>query len=890
MKHSIQSQVRIGIVAALTAVSVTGCSDKDRVVEAKQAPVLISESFQAASNCKQASCITIQKESLGKIFLLISSGVTGGSTPQWYDLKPQVVSFERSGKKIALLGQNYNSIYSEIQSVNLIQTFEIISEDEKSITFDWGGGLKTFVAQGAYDVDAARGGNNDLTETSVNSIPVSDSFIRKIKFDDKNIELEQVSKIPSSLVKKSKDNLSVETREETVVMNVQIRSYDLHPEFTSKEYDSSRRVGFFVNKVARKSVSKDVKNLISKWDLSDSRGPIRVRVSATVPEDYVQAVVEGALYWNKVFGKDIIKVETGVKVEDAGPQDRSIMIRWINWVDAGAAYAISQSDPLTGEIFRAQVFMPSVFTKVGSADLVSLNGKKPVNVLNGAIACDFTKTFNDVNMLAREATDSQRLRLAKDSVRSTVAHELGHAFGLRHNFAGSFSTKVTTQDIGNASKTYLNDLKHEGLETSTSIMDYVSGIDNILMAAKIKYAPLSYDKMAMDWAYSKNGAQLDESISLYCTDDDIALANSYGMSVYGCERFDAGRNPLERKYLVAKNEKENLVNVLFASIIGRMYPGDQPEVVNDLEKVIRDTVRFGKADMSALAFIGNALYDKTKNSIPAGAFVSLDNVKTGTIASAKSGKDVFWNKRRKQDVAAVGGYAGILNGLLRDASGAIDVRWFDAQVDALAASDFLKKGKTLAGRQYELTEIQKNKIIEFFRRLAEANKNTIFGGLQNLFPKLNEAEEQEDGKVLLVTSTLAAEMLDQDQADKLAQISLDLLALNSNETAAVVTLQDGTKINLPERFYSASERLSVLKLLSTKGLSFNMDLNKARVKNTEFTLVNDLIKKITNIDVTTLTVEQRKSLPKEMLTKGLISEDAKVWFEEEFSILAGLES
>jgi len=178
----------------------------------------------------------------------------------------------------------------------------------------------------------------------------------------------------------------------------------------------------------------------------------------------------------------------------------------------------------------------------------------------------------------------------------------------------------------------------------------------------------------------------------------------------------------------------------------------------------------------------------------------------------------------------------------------------------------------------------------YFRRLAEVNKKSIFGGLQKCFPKMNEAEEQEDGKVLVVTSTLAEEILNQDQADKLMQIALDVLALNSNENAAVVTLQDGTKINLPAHFYTASERISVLKLLSSKGLSFNMDLNKAKVKSAELSVVSDLVKKIANIEVSALTLEQRKALPKEMLTKGLISEDAKVWFEEELSILAGLDS
>lgn len=874
------------ITALASALLFSGCTVKENKVQEKQAPAQMTKVFSKADpqTCAEVSCITIQKDSLGKIFLLIASGKTGGSTPQWYDLKPQVVSFERSGDRIAILGQNYNSIYKEIQSVNLIQTFSIVSEDDKTITFNWGRGLRSFIAQNAYDTDGPSG---DLTESSYTSIPVVDSFVRNIKFDDKNIELEQVSKVPSSNIKQGSDKnaLTVENREETLVMNVQIRSYNLDSAFKPKAYDATRRVGFFVNKVKQDGYSNNVVNLISHWDLNPERGPIKIRISATVPADYVQSVIEGAQYWNIVFGRNVIEIETGVKPEDASPQDRSIMIRWIDWLDAGAAYAISQSDPLTGEILRGQVFLPSVFTKVGSADLTDLNGKAPV-IVNGAIACDVTKNLKELAKIAREASSSQRLRLAQDSVRSTVAHELGHAFGLRHNFAGSYSAKVSVDDINNAAKTYLKDLKHPGLETSTSIMDYVSGIDNILMSARIKVAALSYDKMAMTWAYADGDAALDDSISKYCTDEDIALANSQGLNIYGCERFDNGNNPLQRKFLDAKDEKGNLVNVLFASIIGRMYPGDQPDVVVNLDQVLKDTLKWAKADLSPLGFVGQVLFDSTKDGTPAGSFASLDYVKGGKVLYAKFGQDQVFQATRQKDLAAIGGYVGILNGLLRDSGGNIEMNWFDKEVDALVASGYLDHGKTLSGRDYQLTTEQQNKIIAFYRAIAKYNKKIVYTNISALLPKINEDVQADDGTTSKVTSVLAYGLVDQAQGEALGQLSLDLMSASDSQVTGKV---NGVSVTLPARFLTVEERTMMLKLLSTQGLSFSQEVNKAKVKAALMTSVNSILAPL-NIDVSVLTADQRTNATADLLNKGLIDASAKTWLDSEIAIINVLDA
>ncbi|WP_413584241.1 zinc-dependent metalloprotease [Bdellovibrio sp. HCB274] len=899
--------------AVLTTVLVTGCTngfDVNAVIEKKQAPKAIVDSFslptsqspEIAARCENATCLTINKSSLGKIFLLVASGKTGGSTPQWYDLKPQVVSFEKYGSRVALLGQNYNSIYEELNTENLIQTFQVIGETETTLTFDWGRGLKSLIAQNAYDVDSGAGMNDPLTESSVSAIPVQDSFTRNVQINNNAIELEQVSKVQSLVGQAAAGNkLAVETREETLAMNIQIRAYRLESKFQSKEADKSRSVGFFVTRLARPSMSKDAIKYISKWDISEGREPITVRISSAVPAEYLEAVKEAALYWNIVFGKNAVQVETGVDPQ-APPKDRSIMIRWVTWLDAGAAYAISQSDPLTGEILRAQVFMPSVFTKVGSGELVQLNGGSPVA---GAIACDFSHKFQALQKLTREASDSQRLRLAQDSVRATVAHELGHALGLRHNFAGSFSAKATTQEIYDSAKTYLKDPKHPGLETSTSIMDYVSGVDDVLNAAFIKHSALSYDKMAMDWAYSQDDSALDPKISMFCTDEDIGLANSQKMSIYGCERFDNGNNPLLRKYLDGRDEKENLVNVLFASIIGRMYPGDEPEVVNDLDTVINDTFKWGKAAID-LPFVGQVLFETSemagKTPVRAQSLVSLDAAKSGGILNARKGQDPAFAALRLAHLAEAakflqgkdgipdrfGGYAAMLNGLLRNSQGQIDTDWFGKNLLALVESGVLAKGKTLAGREYELTKEQQKKIVTFFVKIETLNRKVIFEAVQDILPAVNAVVATDKGDKI-INMILPSEVLNQADTDILSNLALDMV-LATQKTLTVAVGEGGTKtaqIEVP--FLTSAERVSLMNIISSQGMAFPLEVKRAQVRSALAGKINELLQQIDPVlFIDSLSAEEQSALAEQLLKAGKVDAKAAAWIAAQVAALQAL--
>lgn len=890
------SLARVGVVSVLV-LSTAACTKETIIEKEKAAPKNMRDSFSTVSlsnACDTATCIKIQKSSLGKIFLLMASGVTLGSAPQWYDLKPLVVSFKKNNSSVALVGENYTSIYNEIQGVNLIQSFRIVEEDEMSITFDWGKGLSSFIADSPYDVDAPRG-KKDLTENSMKSIPVIDSFVENVKVTDSNIELTQLSKIRSTSGRVGQNQVVTnEEREESLTMNIQIRAYNLGADFKKKEFDKSRRAGFFVTKVSKPSLSQDLTNLITKWDISPSKGPIRVRISNAVPAEYVQAVVEGVNYWNKVFGREVPGQEALVAVTgvdpQAGPEDRSIMIRWIPWLDAGAAYALGQSDPLTGEVLRAQVFMPAVFTKVGSSDLVELNDRSPVAAINGAIACDFSAAVPKLEKLMREAPESARLRLAQDSVRSTVAHELGHALGLRHNFAGSFSSKVTTKELNAATKTYLKDLNHQGLETSTSIMDYVGGVDNILMAARLKYQALTYDKMAMEWAYSDNDTSLDEKKSLYCTDDDIAFANSNGLDVYGCERFDAGSNPLARKFLDAKDDKDTMIPVLFASIIGRLYPGDQPSVVNNLDQVLEDTKKWAVVSMAPLDFVGAVLQDRVKNGSPENKFASLKSVKTGQALYSKFGIDPALTAQKAQDLKAdeIGGYANIFRKLAINSEGEIDFGWYREQVVLFKQSAYLKSGKTLAGREYTLSDEDQKKIVKFFEEYTEKNEKAVLEGLIALVPKI-DTEEKTGNVTAKVSTFIGAGLITETDAQNITGFVSSLLTVATEQTVKVGEgLQKETKI--PTRKLSTEDRLKYLPLLSSVSMKVPMLPAKNLLRQL---IVADVVAFVGQADptvnVAALTPEELGKLAATLTQKGVIEVNGAKWLNGELKLISTLD-
>jgi hypothetical protein len=178
-----------------------------------------------------------------------------------------------------------------------------------------------------------------------------------------------------------------------IVVHYYLNLYDPSTDFHPFEMKNLRRFGFYETYPQWHS---------DRWVLYatkfDVHEPILFALSSAIPQRHRGAVRDGVLYWNRAFGRNLIRVIDAPPSVRAPSPDYNV----IQWVTSGDFSSTSyiQSDPLTGQILHADIFvLPEIMM---DGDLEQQN----------------------------------------DHLRYIVAHEVGHALGLRHNFAPGGATTV----------------------------------------------------------------------------------------------------------------------------------------------------------------------------------------------------------------------------------------------------------------------------------------------------------------------------------------------------------------------------------------------------------------------------------------------------------------
>lgn len=155
--------------------------------------------------------------------------------------------------------------------------------------------------------------------------------------------------------------------------------------------------------------------------------PIVFHIDTAAPEPVRAALFEGVSWWREAFDAagfaDAFLVE--YLPEGADPLDaRYNVVNWVNRATRGWSYGQAVTDPRTGEIITSAVL------------LGSLRVRQDLMIFEALMGADLTGT-GDPN-------DPVTAALAR--IRQLGAHEVGHALGLAHNFAGSAQGRYSVMD------------------------------------------------------------------------------------------------------------------------------------------------------------------------------------------------------------------------------------------------------------------------------------------------------------------------------------------------------------------------------------------------------------------------------------------------------------
>ena len=558
--------------------------------------------------------VSIPREGFGKEYLLSTSVIPQSVAATSRGLIGRVVTFELFADGVDMYESTKGLIVTDdLPARQLIATFPIVAETDKSVIIDFNQGMNRLIFGGWYSMGSFF--NPSVFERTA-EMPQSRVFETSAQED--KLVIRQTAQARS----RSDD----QNREKRYEIRYFIKPYQESDSFESKEMpDHETRYARFWEMAPQ--LEPETGRATIKMGRFDESRPIVFHYSANTPKDYEDAIQDGILYWNKAFGKEIVQAKKAPNGITA-PNAEYNVVQWVPWDNAGFAYADLLLDPRSGEALHGQAFMTSVFAISGRArarviiramteivenaeeseggDEEELAHSDPLFGIKTACEIDpidFAKQLSAglEALLANPAlTDEAVLKISQDYVRESAAHEVGHVLGLRHNFAGSAEATLSPKELDQFIKDYIGgeDLeKYETESAGTSSMDYNVFPAAVFMGWKMENldTALKHDEAAIRWGYFDDKTVVEEKL-LFGIDDDTETFQDVN-------RFDYGKDPIIANYQMISSS----IRYLPHDIIERFIQARAPRDPRDRRPLTKVNLRASEYANRLGSFYGNIL-------------------------------------------------------------------------------------------------------------------------------------------------------------------------------------------------------------------------------------------------------------------------------------------